>query len=311
MERRELLTGISTGLAVSIGGCITNDGCVGETWTGVGYDIRLGEISYDETVGEWTGVCSLTVDINFARGSGSGITNAGIAIYSEGAHRIDLVSFGDMTWEEFPEENRSEMNCGGHQQGHLTRSEEFTVEKLPYYFGLWYSEIRAGVSEGASSLQYAQDTSSTPDSVSTTHWETVNNRSPDSFPPLPEHAPTLGEGISTGELSHYNKRCRETELQITNTGCCDLTIVGSHQARNPASVPRLKQVTLNDERRTMTVEIEVRGYQRPPEPDCETTYLEYTIDTSVEEELPDTVEVLHVDSEGVELERRTISPTAE
>ncbi|APW96406.1 hypothetical protein CHINAEXTREME_00900 [Halobiforma lacisalsi AJ5] len=312
MKRRALLAGVSSGVAAPVAGCLVNDqGCLGETWTGVGYDVRLEEIAYDGSTDEWTGRCSLRVDINFVRGSRDGITNAGVALYSEAGHRLELVSLGDMTWGNFPAENRSEMDCGGYGKGYWTRSGEFTVAELPYYFGLWYSDVRAGVPEGTSSLRYTQEPSSSPDAVSPDDWERVDADFRGSFPPLPEQPPTLGDGIATAERSDDARRCRdrETELRLEETSCCDLTLVGGYRASDPAAVPGLRAATLED-RETMTLEIGVGDYRRPPEPTCDPTYVEYTVDVSVEEELPDTVEVVHLDSDGEELDRETVSTDA-
>ncbi|SFB71330.1 hypothetical protein SAMN05444422_101405 [Halobiforma haloterrestris] len=312
MERRALLAGISSGVAASVAGCLVNDGgCLGETWTGVGYDIHLEEIAYDEPAGEWTGTCSLTVDINFVRGSRDGITNAGVALYSEAGDRLELVSLGDMTWGNFPEENRSEMDCGGYGKGYWTRSVEFTVAELPYYFGLWYSDVRAGVPERTASLRYTQEPSSSPDAVSPDDWERVDAGFRENFPPLPEQPPTLGEGIATAELSDYDRRCRdhETGFRLEETSCCDLALVGRYRANDPAAVPGFRAATLEDGE-TMALEIGIGDYRRPPEPTCEPTDVEYTVDVSVEEELPDAVEVVHLDSDGAELDRETVSTDA-
>jgi hypothetical protein len=72
-----------------------------------------------------------------------GITGTEIALYSKAGHRVGVIELGDMTWDQVPEERRSDMSCGGYERGGFRRDGEFTLDRFPYFLGLSYNTIPA------------------------------------------------------------------------------------------------------------------------------------------------------------------------
>ncbi|WP_458208893.1 hypothetical protein [Haladaptatus sp. NG-SE-30] len=244
--------------------------------------------------------------LNYVRGGDAGITAAGVALYSQSGHRFDLVSLGDMTWDQVPNEQRSEMDCGGFQHGVISRAGAFSVNEFPYYLGLWFSEIHAGAPEGQTMLEYNGNMPpETP--VALSDWKSVRVESPYSFPPLPDSSPELGVGITAGEMISYDRACRKRNLTVHDVHCCDIGISGWIESSNPHYLPGLRRAQMKEDGETALVEVAIRDFQRPPERHCETMYLEYTVGLSFSEGRPTSFEVVHLDSHGEELERNQVT----
>lgn len=312
MRRRELLTGVSTGGVLSLTGCFTTEStsCAEETWTGVGYRVMLDDISVNETAERWDGDVSLFVDMTYVSGGNPGITNAGVAVYSESGHRLDLLALGDMTWEHVPEENRSAGNCEGYQNGGLTRTVEFSVDAFPYYFGLWYSDVRAGAPNGRKALRYGSETPSR-DAVEPSDWNAIEARSPESFPPVPPASPALEEGVTDGEVIRYRPICRKQRLQVVEPHGFDIGYTGTVAVENPQYALGVDRVGLEENGETVRVEVSTREYRRPPEIACSDAFIEYTAGLSCSERSPTTINIVHRDVAGETIGERTIERNGE
>ncbi|KAB1193231.1 hypothetical protein GJR96_07145 [Haloferax sp. MBLA0076] len=305
MKRRDVLAGLTGSAALSLSGCITTpEPCVGETWTGLGYAVRLGDIASDADGNRWSGTCALDVDFSYVSGDGPDITNAGIALYAQNGTRVGLVRIGDVTWADVSDEDRREMSCGGYQRGSTTVRRDFDVDEFPYYLGLWYEQIRTGALEHASGLTYS-DGSLPQGTVSPSSWDsTLVSRDP--FPPLPESDPKLGTAISAGKLVTYYRICEREEPSVVTTACCDVGVRGTLPTPNPNYVAEFRGARLTRDGTTAVVRVAVREFQRPPETTCddgETAVLGYTVGLSFDGERPTSFELVHLSADGTEVER--------
>lgn len=305
MKRRDVLAGLTGSATLSLSGCITTpEPCVGETWTGIGYTVRLDDITTDADGDGWSGTCALDVDFSYVSSDGPEITNAGIALYAQNGTRIGLVRVGDVTWADVPDEDRSEMSCGGYQRGSTTVRRDFDVGEFPYYFGLWYQQIRTGALEYATGLTYSDE--SPPDrNVEPSAWNSAS-ASRDPYPPLPESDPELGAGIAAGELVTYYRICEREDPSVGNASCCDVGVRGTLPTPNPNYVAGFRGARVTQDGTTAVVRVAVREFQRPPETTCddgETAFLGYTVGLSFEDERPTSFELVHLASDGTELER--------
>lgn len=309
MKRRAVLSGLGASLTGTVAGCISfnsGGGCIGETWTAVGYEITLTEINYNPHTETWDGTCELSVNFEFATDETIGITDAGIALYSETGHRTGLIQFGDLQWNDVPEGERTEMDCGDYMRGGLMKEGGFSVSEFPYYLGLWHGGIQAQVSREQHALSYRGDMPpETP--VEPNEWGTVIRNDQEPFPPLPRQSPTLGDGVTGGELVSFYRECGPREPTAKDVRCCDVGVTGSFVPANSQYKPALVSATLSNEGADALVEIGVQDYKRPPVTDCETTSLAYTVGLSFANSLPDSIEVIHRGADGEELGRYTIT----
>lgn len=313
MKRRSLLTTLSLSALSTFPGCVGTgpEPCRGETWTGLGFEVGLTDIAYSEATGQWEGQCSISTTYSYVRGPNSdvGITEAGVALYSRDGHLIDIVELGDMTWDSVPNADRSEMECGGFKAGGLTRHGEFAVDSFPYFLGLWYERVRAGTVDFSDALEYdGEIPPSTP--VRPSRWKRVDQGPSDRFPGLPEHTPALGAGVSKATLVSYGRGCpehgRESWLE-RDIHCCQLGIHGRFTPANVRFVPGVERAARTENGSRLHVEIQMRNYRRPPDRECESPEVAYTVGVSVTGDLPDTVSVLHRDVEGRELSKTVLT----
>jgi len=301
MKRRALLSSVSSSVAAGLAGCLSlgQNVCVGETWTGLSYDLSLNDISYNETNGQWEGKCSLSVSFSFVYNTTPGIRNAGIALYSDDGHRTGLIDFGDISWTDVPEDDRSTMDCGGYEAGGVTRTGEFTATEFPTDFALWYAELRTGVVDHATALTYngAQSSRRSPEP---SQWKQVH---PDgeTFPSVPDHTPALGDRIKAAKITTYGRNCSkhgpEPRVDI-DTYCCQLSVSGSLTPPNIQYVPAIKQAEVRAEDDVLDVTVQMRSYRRPPAVTCDSPRMRYTVGVDLEGQPPGTVAVTHRDAEG-------------
>lgn len=158
-------------------------------------------------------------------------------------------------------------------------------------------------------LQYASDPSTTTD-VSPHDWESLSPNSYTKFakfPPQSTPDPVIGDGIATATLSRNFRTCQPYISELTDSHRSDLLLVGRIELTNPHYLIELQRVEFVDDGETAAVEIANVDYQRPPSMDCETTYVQYEVDLSFEAEPPSSIDVIHRDATGGELERTTVT----
>lgn len=128
LRRRRLLALAGAALAPALAGCSP----CGETWPGVGYDVRPLEI---ERVDGWIVDASLTVEFNFGR-EGFGLEGAALATFDSEGVVLDEAPVGDLVWADVPEAERESTDCG--EFATVSREATLRSEDFPRWVGLRY-----------------------------------------------------------------------------------------------------------------------------------------------------------------------------
>lgn len=128
LHRRRFLALASAALAPALAGCSP----CGETWPGVGFDIRPLEI---ERRDGWTVDAELTVEFNFGRGE-FGLEGVALAVFDADGVVLEEAPVGDVTWGDVPESERESTDCG--EFATVSREATLRSDAFPRWVGLRY-----------------------------------------------------------------------------------------------------------------------------------------------------------------------------
>lgn len=284
MRRRKFLAGVGLASLSTLAGC----GKCGETWTGVGFEIR--PTSLERTSDGWRVGADIEVLFGYGR-EGTGVFGAALVGFDEKGRVVGTTGVDDLTWATVSEANRTEHECGTH--GRLQRHATVETDAFPQWVGIRYDEATTHYTEPRKIARYGGDPDAREEATVGGYEPVAVNSLTPSYRRVATSAPIEDLTFRPGGLTCHPTPEPEIRYSLVNT----TRVVVDYTRSVPE--PRF-HATLADYAYGEVLRFDIGLEPRPQlrRTDCTAARYEVSTQYGELEPEPQTVELRHLDRHG-------------